>query len=91
MARFLESEIDAMRERASTTEVLAKYDRRLITCLEILEAAWHACWDRPELQVELIRQFRAHSSEFVPSLVGDQLANLSATSAFQKNSRSPDF
>lgn len=77
--RLFESEIDAMREHASATEILAKYDQGLITCTEILAAAWMACWDRPELQVELIRQFRAHSNEFVQLLVGDELANLSAT------------
>jgi hypothetical protein len=91
MARFFRSEIDAMRERASTAEVLAKYDQGLITCEEILSAAWQACWDRPELKEELIRQFRAHSSEFVPSSVGDGLANLSATAASRQNSQSRDF
>jgi hypothetical protein len=91
MTRFLESEIDAMRVRSSTAEVLAKYDRGLITCEEVVSAAWLACWDHPESQEVLIRQFRAHSSELVPSSVGDGLAILSATAASQQDSQSREF
>ena len=78
MAGLFAAEIAAMRERASTAEVLALHDRGLITCGEVLSAAWQACWDRPDLQAELARQFRAHPSEFVPCLVGDSLADLAA-------------
>jgi hypothetical protein len=84
MGELFAAEIAAMRNRSSTAEVLALYDRGLKTCGEVLSAAWQACYDRPELQAELIRQFRAHPSEFIPSLVGDGLADLAAQSAVRR-------
>jgi hypothetical protein len=81
MGELFASEIAAMRDRGSTAEVLARYDRGLMTCGEVLSAAWKACWDRPELQAELVRQFRAHPSEYVQSLVGDSLADVAAERA----------
>jgi hypothetical protein len=84
MSELYAAEIAAMRDRSSTAEVLAMYDRGLMSCGEVLSVAWQACYDRPELQAELIRQFRAHPSEFIPSLVGGGLADLAAQSAARR-------
>jgi hypothetical protein len=81
MVGLFVAEIAAMRDRASTAEVLVRYDRGVMTCGEVLSAAWEACWDRPELAAELVRQFRAHPSESVPCLVGDALADMVAQRA----------
>ncbi len=81
MGELFAAEIAAMRDRSSMAEVLALYDQGLMTCGEVLSAAWQACYDRPALQAELIRQFRAHPSEVIPSLVGDGLADLAEQSA----------
>ena len=81
MAGLFAAEIAAMRERASTAEVLAVYERGLMTSQEVLGAAWQACWDRPALAAELARQFRAHPGEFIPELVGDSLIDLAAQRA----------
>jgi hypothetical protein len=84
MRKLFVAAIAAMRDRSSSAQVLAMHGRGVITCGEVLSAAWQACYDRPELQAELIRQFRAHPSEFIPSLVGDGLADLAAQAAARR-------
>ena len=61
-----------------------------MTCGEVLSAAWQACYDRPRLQAELVRQFQAYPSEHIQCLVGDELADLASQSAARPESPRPD-
>jgi hypothetical protein len=70
--------IAAMRDRASTAEMLVLWEEGLISCLEMTDVAWEACWDRPDLQRELIRQFQQYPDERVARSVGIWLAEIAA-------------
>ena len=72
MAGLFATEIAAMWDRLSTAEIQARFACGLMTYLEVLMAALHASYVRPDIRAELDRQFRSSPDDLIRRL-GDGL------------------
>jgi len=65
--------VAAISERGSAIELLMLYDRGLACFSEILSIVLGACYERPSLLVDLIKQFQAHPNNDIGNYIAELL------------------
>jgi len=60
----------------SLSKLLALYEGGAVTCVEVLDAVWNYCHDKPEVATELVQVFQDHPDEYVRSIIGKFLKDL---------------